>query len=151
MNDIQTAFTDFSEMLKNALHEKLDPSVESFIDMVAPDGVMEFPYAPEGAVKKIEGSEALAKYLLSVSEVISIGEISKPTVHQTLDQNVVILEFECAGHGLKTGRAYNQRYISVITLKNGKIQRYLDYWNPIIALEAIGDLSSLTQSEGDSK
>ncbi|MEE1675781.1 nuclear transport factor 2 family protein [Agarivorans aestuarii] len=151
MNDIQTAFTDFSGMLKNALGEKLDPSAESFIDMVARDGVMEFPYAPEGAVKKIEGSEALAKYLLSVSEVISIGEISNPTVHHTQDPNVVIIEFECAGRGLKTGRAYNQRYISVITLKNGKIQKYLDYWNPIIALDAIGDLSSPTQSEGDKK
>ena len=151
MSDSQTVFTSFSAMLKKALGNKLDPSSQNFIEMVSHDCVMEFPYAPEGAISKVEGSDALANYLSRVSKIISIEEISEPLVHQTQAQDVVILEFECTGKGLRTGRPYNQRYVSVITLKDGKIKKYLDYWNPITVMDAIGDLSLLTQNEGDAK
>ncbi|MCG7588212.1 nuclear transport factor 2 family protein, partial [Photobacterium sp. OFAV2-7] len=143
MTDNPAGFASFSEMLKRALGAKVDQSAQSFIEMVTQDCVMEFPYAPEGGVKKVEGSAALASYLTRVSKLVNIDQISEPTVHQTLNQDVVILEFDCNGQGLATGRPYNQRYISVITLNQGQIQHYLDYWNPLIAMDAIGDLSAL--------
>ncbi len=38
---------------------------------------------------------------------------------------------------LTTGKPYHQRYISVVQMKDGKIFRFRDYWNPLIVLEAM--------------
>jgi len=51
---------------------------------------------------------------------------------------VVILEFDGSGRALATGRAYEQRYISVITLRAGYIQHHRDYWNPLVVTAALG-------------
>jgi ketosteroid isomerase-like protein len=39
-----------------------------------------------------------------------------------------------------TGKPYDQRYISVIEHRDGKIVRYVDYWNPQIVAEALGGM-----------
>jgi ketosteroid isomerase-like protein len=36
-----------------------------------------------------------------------------------------------------TGKPYNQRYISVIETREGRIVKYRDYWNPLILLRAM--------------
>jgi ketosteroid isomerase-like protein len=46
----------------------------------------------------------------------------------------VIIEFRSQGSGQKTRRPYNQRYINVIRIRDGKIVAYRDYWNPLVAL-----------------
>ena len=146
MNDNANNFSNFSEMLKKALGNKVDQTAEGFIDLMAPDGVMEFPFAPENGVKQVMGREALVDYLAGLQDRLSIDSISDPKVHLTQNADVIILEFTCAGHALKTGRSYNQRYISVITLCDGKIAHYADYWNPLMAIDALGDLESLKQA-----
>ncbi|MBU6955963.1 nuclear transport factor 2 family protein, partial [Hahella sp. HN01] len=42
------------------------------------------------------------------------------------------------------------RYISVITVRDGMIERYVDYWNPLVALDALGNLAPL-QGEVENK
>jgi ketosteroid isomerase-like protein len=37
-----------------------------------------------------------------------------------------------------TGAPYNQLYISVVTLRDGRIAHYRDYWNPLVVLTALG-------------
>lgn len=39
-------FQSFSDMLRKGLGDRLDARADSFVDMVADDVVMEFPYAP---------------------------------------------------------------------------------------------------------
>lgn len=131
--------SSFSDMLKGALGSLVDQEADGFVEMMAPDGVMEFPYAPPGGTTRVEGREALAAYLDGFRGVMAIDSLTEPTVHLTQNPNVAILEFGCIGRGLKTGQPYNQRYISVITLKDGKIARYVDYWNPLVGLAALGD------------
>ena len=53
------------------------------------------------------------------------------------DPDTVVLEFFGRGEGVITGEAYEQRYISVIRLRDGRITHYKDYWNPIAVLQAV--------------
>ncbi|MBK1787926.1 nuclear transport factor 2 family protein [Prauserella cavernicola] len=57
--------------------------------------------------------------------------------HETVEPSLVIAEFRSQGVALATGRPYNQTYISVVETKNGKITRYVDFWNPLVAAEAL--------------
>ncbi|MGA5117291.1 nuclear transport factor 2 family protein [Streptomyces pseudogriseolus] len=59
-------------------------------------------------------------------------------IHETVDPTLVIAELRCEGVALKTGRPYNQTYISVVETRDGRIGRYVDYWNPLVAMEALG-------------
>ena len=57
--------------------------------------------------------------------------------HQTSDPEVSILEFASSGRAVATGEPFDQRYISVIRVRDGHIVHYKDYWNPIAVLRTM--------------
>ena len=65
--------------------------------------------------------------------------MTAPVVHHSRDGGVVVMEFEGTGRGARTGRAYHQRYISVFTVRGGRITVYRDYWNPLVVLRSVGE------------
>ena len=124
------------DMLKAALGDRIDPGAQSFIEMMADDFVMEFPYARPGMPTRVEGRAAVLTHLIKVGQGVSVDSASGLVVHETKDPEVVILEFDGHGRAVKTGEPYEQRYISVIRARGGKIVHYKDYWNPIQGLKA---------------
>jgi ketosteroid isomerase-like protein len=128
---------NFSKFLRNTLDDQLDPAATTFVEMLAEDAIIEFPYAPPGGVSKVEGKEAIAQHVSALGDVLEISGMTPLARHNSTKSEVVILEFSCIGSGIKTGKPYNQDYISVITIRNGKIARYRDYWNPLIVLQAM--------------
>ena len=50
----------FSAMLRQTLGERLRPGAETFVEMFAEDGVMEFPFALPSA-RRVEGRKALGR------------------------------------------------------------------------------------------
>ncbi|MDP4099151.1 nuclear transport factor 2 family protein, partial [Paenibacillus sp. P96] len=65
--------------------------------------------------------------------------------HLTVDPELVIAEFKSVGKHKETGKPYNQTYISVVETKDGKITRYRDFWNPLVAAESIGSLNDVVR------
>lgn len=123
-------------IMKDALGDRVDPSAASFIDMMSEDFVMEFPYARPGMKPRIAGRTAVIEYLATVIGSVSVDAVDNVIVHETADPEVVIIEFDGHGQALKVGEPYEQRYISVIRTRGGKIVHYKDYWNPIQGLKA---------------
>ena len=131
-DDIQS----FSAMLRTALGDRIDKGASSFIEMMAEQAVMEFPYAFPGLPVRLEGRDAVARHLESVAGLIAFDRMGPPTVHPSTDQDLVIIEFDGFGYGVETGEPYDQSYISVIRTEDGRITHYRDYWNPIAVLRA---------------
>ena len=131
-----TAKPTVLSVMKDALGGRIDPSASSFIDMMAEDFVMEFPYARPGMQTRIEGRTPVVMYLASVMGAVSVDTVDNVVVHDTADPEVVIIEFEGHGRALKVDEPYDQRYISVIRTRGGKMVHYKDYWNPIQGLKA---------------
>jgi ketosteroid isomerase-like protein len=117
--------------------------------MMADDAVMEFPYAPPGGVQRLVGRAALTEHLRGFADILAIEQMTEPTVHRTQEPGVVILEFGCIGRGVKTGQPYNQVYISVIKLRDGRIVHYRDYWNPLLVIAAVGGAAAITGALSD--
>ncbi len=138
----------FSATLRAALSDLLAPEARSFTEMFAEDGVMEFPYAPPGGVQRLDGRRAVAAHLPRVAEAVEIGCFSQPVVHRTQTPGVVILEFGCEGRSRRTGQPYDQRYVSIVTVRDGHIVRYRDYWNPLVVLRALGGQQAVTDALG---
>lgn len=130
---------DFATMLREALGDRLRPDAVGFVDMLADDAVMDFPFAPPGLPARLEGRAAVADHLKRLAALIAFDRIGPASVRATAP-DVAVLEFTGLGRGLKTGAPYEQRYISVIETRDGRIARYSDYWDPLAVLRAmLGD------------
>jgi ketosteroid isomerase-like protein len=127
---------NMATVMRAALGDRIDPAAEGFVDMMAEDFVMEFPFARPGMQTRIEGRAAVLTYLMTVGQGVSVDSVSDVVVHDTADPDVVIVEFDGHGRAIKTGEPYEQRYISVIRTRDGRIVHYKDYWNPIQGLKA---------------
>lgn len=127
----------YSAMLRLALGERLVPEAQTFLEMVAPDGVVEFPFAPPGFSNRLEGRDALAAHLKRVGGRVKFDRMSAPLIHGTDDAEVLIIEFEGFGRGVTTGEPYEQRYICVVRTRGGHIVHIKEYWNPLAVLRTL--------------
>ena len=128
-------FDSFSDLLRAALGDRLAPA-DSLLAMFAKDVVFEFPYAPTGLPRRLDGIAAIEAHLGKLGPLIDFGPMILGPVHGAGE--TVIFEFSCTGQGVRTGAPYDQEYISVVTLRDGRIARYRDYWNPTVVLAALG-------------
>jgi len=126
----------FSAMLRETLGDRLNPGAETFVEMFAEDGVMEFPYALPSP-RRLEGREALAAHLAYLARLVELLSVSDVVKHETTDPEVFIVEFASSGRAVATGEPFEQRYISVIRVRDGRIVHYKDYWNPLAILRTM--------------
>lgn len=143
----QTRFEGLTDILREGLGARIEPGAESFLDLFAEDCVFEAPYAPPGFVARIEGRDALERYLASIADLIRIDDFFDLRVSDMADPSKVVLEFRGRGEG-RTGAPYDQKWLSVIETRGGKIVHYADYWDPRITLAAIGDVVPEPEGEG---
>jgi ketosteroid isomerase-like protein len=64
---------------------------------------------------------------------VSIG--TNLEIHETVKPDVAIIEMTMTGTVTATGAPYEQSYVSVLTVRDGLIARYRDYWNPLRVAE----------------
>lgn len=133
-----TTFAGLTEILRHSLGDRLASNAVEFLDMFAETCLFELPYAPPGFISRIEGRDALGRYLEEVVRLISVHRFFDVNVHPATDGSTVIIQFKGEGKG-QSGAPYNQHWISVIETADGYITRYIDYWNPLLVLEAAGD------------
>jgi uncharacterized protein len=125
-------FPELFAMFKRVLGERVDQNATDFLDLMAEDGVMEFPFARPDRPKKVSGHSDLAAYLEPLADILAIESFTEPVVHWTLNPKVVILEFSITGRIRGNGQPYNQSYVEVVTIEDGKIKNIRDYWNPLL-------------------
>ena len=133
-----TRFEGLADVLREGLGTRLAQDAESLLDMIAEDCVFEFPYAPPGFISRLEGRNALERYLLALPDLIRIDSFFDLRVSEMADPDKVVLEFRGSGEG-RTGAPYDQKWLSVIETRDGRIVHYTDYWDPRIVLAAAGD------------
>lgn len=138
----------FATLLRAGLGDNLAATANSFVEMMAEDGVMEFPYISANEPLRLHGREAVRRHLAMLEGLIEIDSFHDLIVHASQTPGVFILQMRCTGTAVTTGLPYNQRYISVITVAKGYIVNYLDYWNPLVVAAATGETAPAWTSEG---
>jgi len=134
----QEIFTHSIEFISNA-------KIQEWVGLFADDGVLEFPFPLPGFPERIEGKAALYEYMKIFPTQLKV-EFSEPVFYETADPALVIAEFTSEGTALMTGKKFRQRYLSILWIKDGKITRYRDFWNPWVIIEAIGGPEALAQA-----
>ena len=120
--------------------------IDEWILLYAPDVVFEFPYAPAGMPKQVTGRDALFEHMINFPKTFDV-KFGDLVFHETIDPRLVVAEFHSAGTALPTGKPYEQTCISVVrTDDDGRIIHYRDYWNPLVAIEALTPHDATSES-----
>ena len=131
------------QVLLTALAALTRDDVRPWVEMFAPEGIQEFPYAPAGNPTRLVGKPAVAAYLADYTKMVHLHHIGPCTFRHSADATVV--EFTAEGHAVPTGNQFTMQYVSIIEHQGGKITRYIDYWNPLVALAALGGQAALSE------
>ena len=59
-------------------------------------------------------------------------------VYRDPAESVVVLEYEVHGESVQTGRPYNNHFVSIVTIRDGKVTTWRDYLDPIAVFDAAG-------------
>lgn len=125
------------QTFKNHLEFLSSGRIKEWVDLFKEDGILEFPYGPKDFPTSVSGKEELYEYMKNFPNHFEV-KFDNLLFHATEEPTLIIAEFTSDGHALSTGKPYIQKYISVVTTDDeGKIIRYVDFWNPMVALEAI--------------
>jgi ketosteroid isomerase-like protein len=107
-----------------------------YFDAIADDAVFEFRYHFPGFPTRIVGREALMALYAPYGERTVLQRGDGLVVHRSQDPNVLIIEYDVHGTKVATGKPYENRFISVVTIENRKIVHWRDYMDSLAAFTA---------------
>lgn len=130
-----------AELYRHSLELLLAKDIAAWVGLWAEDGVLEFPFAPEGWPGKLDGRDAIAAYMQAYPEHIDLHEFPDVRIHETADPDTIVVEMRGVGRLVETGAPFDMRYIAVVTVREGQIVSYRDYWNPLVVSEPGADFT----------
>jgi uncharacterized protein len=128
-----------ADLFRHSLRLLLDKDIDGWVDLCDDDVLLEFPFAPDGFPSKLEGRAAVAAYMRGYPDSIDLREIPQLDIHQLLRDDTVVAEWRGRGRIVATGAAYDMPYVAVVTVRNGRMTHYRDYWNPLAIPGSLND------------
>ncbi|TLS41052.1 nuclear transport factor 2 family protein [Streptomyces montanus] len=126
-----TTPTQPADLYRHGLQLLLDKNIPAWADLWDDDGVLEFPFAPDGWPKRLEGKAAVSDYMRHYPDHIDLHDFPDLKIHQTGDPETIVVEMRGVGRLVRSGDPYEMGYVAVVTVTNGFITHYRDYWNPL--------------------
>ena len=119
--------------------EGLSPYVDGahYFDTLADDVLFEFRYRIPGWPAEVRGRSVLMALYLGYGANIRLERGDGLIVHPSHDGAVVTLEYDVHGKILRTGLAYENRFVSIAFIDGRKIVRWRDYMDSLTAWTAL--------------
>jgi ketosteroid isomerase-like protein len=109
---------------------------DHYFETIADDAVFEFRYVFPNFPTRIVGRGALMALYSGYGDHTVLHSGDALIVHRSQDPRVLILEYEVHGKKIRTGNAYDNRFISVVTIEDRKIVHWRDYMDSLAAFTA---------------
>ncbi len=145
MTTQSTPASSAREIFTRSLEYISSAKIQEWVGLFTDDGVLEFPFPLPGFPERVEGTTALQEYMKIFPTQLKV-EFSEPVYYETADPGLLIAEFTSEGTALMTGNKFRQRYLSILWIRDGKISRYRDFWNPWVIIDALGGPEVLAQA-----
>jgi ketosteroid isomerase-like protein len=110
---------------------------DHYFDVIAAEAVFEFRYRFPGYPTKVVGREALMALYSGYGAGMTLRSADALVVNLSQTPGVVILEYDVQGSAVRTGKLYENRFISVVTIEDRKIVGWRDYMDSLAAMSAL--------------
>lgn len=124
-----------ADLYRHSLQLLIKKDISAWIGLWAEDGVLEFPFAAEGWPRRLEGKEAVAAYMRHYPDHIDVHDYPELRIHETTDPATIVVEMRGVGRLVETDAPFDMTYIAVVTVRDGLITSYRDYWSPLAVQE----------------
>lgn len=114
------------------------PSPEEAVTMYHDDVTMEFPFAPEGHTRRLEGRDAILRYFGNIKTFSDGFTLGPPEIHAI--EGGLVARYTGSSVFKDTGLPYSQEYILFMTVKDGRIAKMTEYYDGQRVLRAMGEL-----------
>jgi ketosteroid isomerase-like protein len=105
--------------------------VEGIARHLAPDIVMELPYAPPPLPRRYDGLSAVLGFQRATAPLFSSFAIEVDRVHVVESGAVVVAEYRSEGVVTAGRRPYRNRYVTVFELDpGGRVRRWREFYDP---------------------
>jgi ketosteroid isomerase-like protein len=104
-----------------------------FCDLFSIDADIEAPFAAPGNLNKCTGREELRAFMKTYNDRYHVEKVPHIVIHETVNPELVVVEWTAHGTTVATGKPYQMRYIVVIAVRDGEIIEFRDYFSPIEA------------------
>jgi ketosteroid isomerase-like protein len=132
------ALDPFFNVVQEGLREFVDG--EHYFDTIAEDVVFEFRYHFPNYPRSVRGRANLMALYSRYGNNIVLHRGDALIVHPSKDGRTVSLEYEVHGTILATSAAYDNRFVSVVTIENRKIIQWRDYMDSLAAWMALSNV-----------
>ena len=126
----------FFRIIREGLEGLVDG--EDYFDLLADDVIVEYVISVPGYPRYVKGRQSVIDLYGSYDDYMTIHTADNLRVYRDPEASVVVLEYEVHGQAVQTGRPYNNRFVSIITVKDGKVTHWRDYLDPIAVFDAAG-------------
>ena len=116
------------------------------VNCYTPDWVLELPFADPPV--RLEGGQEIGAYLASRLDTF-VFTLSLTAVHECLDPDLLVVEYESDGHVSHTGKPYRNTYIALWRFRDGRVSGVKEFPNPMVAAEALVPLASVGHGTDD--
>ena len=111
---------------------------EDYFDLLADDVVIEYVVSVPGYPRKVSGRQAVIDLYADYDNYMTVRSANHLRVHRDREASVLVLEYEVHGESVSTGRPYDNRFVSIVTVADGKVTHWRDYFDPVAVFEASG-------------
>jgi uncharacterized protein len=111
---------------------------EDYFDLLAADVVFEYVISVPGYPRRVEGRQNIIDLYSNYDDYMTVQTADNLRVYRDPEASVVVLEYQVHGESVQTGRPYNNRFVSIITVKDRKVTHWRDYLDPIAVFDAAG-------------
>ena len=125
----------YFELVRGALGDRVDGM--HFFDIFADGAVYEVLYDFPGWPRVIQGRTDLMARFRGYGDHIRLRSADRLVTHTTDNGRVVVIEYEVRGNIVATGRAYENRFCSIIEIESRKIVHWRDYMDSLAAWNAL--------------
>ncbi|MGA2305738.1 MAG: nuclear transport factor 2 family protein [Acidimicrobiales bacterium] len=126
----------FFHIIREGLKDLADG--EDYFDLLADDVVFDFVISVPGYPKRVEGRQNIIDLYSDYDNFMTVRSADNLMVHRDPAASVVVLEYEVHGESVQAGRPYDNRFASIVTIKDGKVTRWRDYLDPVAVFNATG-------------
>lgn len=126
-NSLPTA----DQVFRRSLELLQAKDITGWLTLCADDVVIDFPFAPDGYPSQLNGKADVAAYMKDYPDLVDLQNITALESHPIDHQDRVVVEWTGEGLVVATGTPYTMAYVAIVTVKNGLMTHYRDYWNPL--------------------
>ncbi|HEY5397151.1 MAG TPA: nuclear transport factor 2 family protein [Trebonia sp.] len=130
------ANSPFFRIIKEGLEGLVDG--EDYFDLLTEGVIFEYVISVPGYPRRVEGRQNIIDLYSGYGDYMDVHSADNLRVHRDPETSVVVLEYEVHGKSVQTGWPYNNHFVSVLTVNDGKVTHWRDYLDPVAVFDASG-------------